>query len=145
MISEAINGLCPEAEFILNGEGIGGLTRLNPDLEGWPTNSEIMQEVERLQREAVRTRYIKDRKKARAQAGITTDALVDAMWKKDMENDPTQADELMVKIEAIRQQHPGPGKKVGDGVETFPELPPEGQPVIPDDPASHGSSNLRGT
>lgn len=98
-IPDAISSLCPEAEWTLNGDDIGGLTWYSEEIEQ-PTPAQIYIEMERLQTEHDSLEY----QRLRAPEYPPIEDYLDGVVK----GDQAQIDAYIAACQAVKEKYPKP-------------------------------------
>ena len=93
----------PDKKWTLDGESYDGLTWLDESPK--PSKGQLNAEYEDNKK---RYGYIDQRLEAYQKEGITTHALVVAVWERIVENRPESSDNLQAKREVIKQRIPKP-------------------------------------
>ena len=100
---DALQSLCPTAQWSWVGEDYSGLSWSSPDI-AQPSEAEI--EAERLRLHALWEAQDYARKRAEEYPGL--DQLIVALWEAQIEGRATTAQEIQALREAIKQKYPKP-------------------------------------
>ena len=106
-IVEALARLSPGAEYTLEGDDLTGLVWLDGVLPE-PSESTITDKVDEVEAEWATEQYQRNRDRTNQAAGLTTEAMTEALWRNTMESDSDQADALQVIRDQTAAEYPVP-------------------------------------
>lgn len=105
LITQAVLRLRPGAAFIQLGDELSGLSWLDEVLVQ-PTDPQIEAEIAVIEAEIAASVTLELRKIVNAERGVTTEAMIEALWKKTMESDSTDADAMQVIRGQVDSEYP---------------------------------------
>lgn len=108
-ITAALSRLCPGAEFMVVGDALSGITWLD-QVQTQPTDQAVTDEVAVVEAENAAGVYLVNRRAAYLDRGLTIEAMVEALWKKSMEADSTEADDMQTVRDQVHNEFPDPNQ-----------------------------------
>ena len=106
-IALALASLRPGAEYVLEGDTLAGITWLD-GVQTQPADVDLEAEILVVEEQLAATAYEGERDLAYAAQGLTPEAMIEALWKKTMESDSTEADAMQVIRTQIKNEYPTP-------------------------------------
>lgn len=104
-ITAALMRLCPEAEFVVVGDDLTAITWLD-QVQTRPTDQQITDEVAVVEQEIAEGLYLVNREAAYVERGLTTRAMVEALWLLVMEEDNTSSTEIQTIRDQVNNEFP---------------------------------------
>lgn len=104
-ITQALMRLRVDAEFSVLGDDLSAISWLD-QVQTRPTDQEIEAEVAVVEAEIAAGVFQVNRDAAYRERGLTTRAMVEALWQKVMEADSTTADDLQTIRDQVKSEYP---------------------------------------
>jgi hypothetical protein len=109
LITQAILRLQPGAAFAVAGDGLADIEWIDEVLTQ-PTDPAIEAEIAVIEAEIAANVTLGIRAKVYVDRGCTPEAMINALWKKEMEADSTDADALAVIRGQVEDEYPMVGE-----------------------------------
>ena len=104
-ITAALMRLRPEAEFVVVGDDLTAITWLD-QVQTRPTDQDITDEVAVVEQEIADGLYLVNREAAYVERGLTTGAMLEALWMRVMESDTSASTDLQTIRDQVKNEFP---------------------------------------